>query len=63
MKNSEKIVKKSSEVTDSNMEMAAKETHSIKNSHIDIKSKGVSFDGTWKNRGWQAKAGVIPVGK
>ena len=36
-KNAEKLVETSSEVTDSNMEMAAKEIQSISNNNSDIK--------------------------
>ena len=57
-KNIEKLVEISSEVTDSNMEMAAKEVRSISNNNRDIKSTGVSFDCTWNSRGWQDKETV-----
>ena len=53
-KNTEKLVEESNEVTDSNMEMVAKEVHSLSNNNSDIKATDVSFDSTWRSRGWQA---------
>ena len=58
-KDTEKLVETSSEVTDSNMETAAKEVPSISNINSDIKSTGVSFDCTWNSREWKAKEGVV----
>ena len=58
VKNTEKLFETSSEVTDSNMEMAAKEVHSITYNNRDIKSAGVNFDWRWNSRRWQAKEGV-----
>ena len=58
-KNTKKLVETSSEVTVSNMEMAAKEVHSINNNNSDMKSTGVSFDCTQNSRGWQAKEGIV----
>ena len=49
----------SSEVNDNNMEVAAKELHSISNNNRDIKSTGVIFDCTWNSRRWQDKEGDV----
>ena len=57
-KNIEKLVEKFNDVTDSNMEMAPKEVHSISNNSIYIKS-GASFDCAWNSRGWQVKEGIV----
>ena len=37
------------------------EVPSISNNEGDIKITGVSFDCTWKSRGWQAKERFIAV--
>ena len=50
-KNTEKFVKTPSEVADGNMEMAAKEVHSISNNNRDIKSTDVTLHCTWNSRG------------
>ena len=49
------LVETSSEVTDGNVEMAAKEVRSISNNNRDIKSTSFSFHCTWNSRGWKAK--------
>ena len=60
-KNTRKLVETSSEVTHSNMAKTVMEVPSIINNERDIKSTGVSFDDTWKSRGWQAKKRLIAV--
>ena len=57
-KNTEKLVETSSEVTDSNMEMAAKEVLSISKNNGGIKSTGISIECICNSRGWQATKGV-----
>ena len=57
-KYTKRLVETSSEVTDSNMEMNAKEAHSTSYNNGDVKSTCVSFDCTWNSCGWQAKEGV-----
>ena len=57
--NTEQSLETSSEVTDSNLEMAAKQVHSITNNKRDNKFTGAISDRTWDRRGWQAKEGAV----
>ena len=60
-KNIKKLIETSTEVTGSNIEMAAKEAHSISNNKRDISPTCVGFDCIWNSRGWQAKERVVAV--
>ena len=55
----EQLLETSSEVTDSNLEMAAKQVHSITNNKRDNKFTGAISDRTWDRRRWQSKEGAV----
>ena len=60
-KNIKKLIETSTEVTDSSIEMAAKEAHSISNNERDINPTFVGFDCIQNSRGWQTKERVVAV--
>ena len=59
VRNTKQLFETSSEVTDSNLEIAAKQVHSITSNKKDDKCTGPISDRSWDRRGWKAKERAV----